>query len=284
MFAILIASLARPSVAAAQSGQPPPPGAQVEQLAKQAQNPVSSLISVPLEANWDMGIGDSRTTGTLLKFQPVMPFGITPNTNVILRVIMPLTLQPATDGQRLNGVGDVVMTAFFSPAKAGRIIWDAGPVFLLGEGDPLFLQVKEARASVLERYAGASVFPNHGQRIVDGYRRMQPASDIFLGWSEGPQRHFFIRQLRDMKISLMVETFGRTEMEIYAEWCGKSLALSHARSGLAAMISGYLGKSDAFDRALAAFSIAYANQNEKDHAALKRAVRKGRVKALFEET
>jgi uncharacterized protein (DUF2252 family) len=152
-----------------------------------------------------------------------------------------------------------------------------------GEGDPLFLQVKEARASVLERYAGASVFPSRGQRVVDGYRRMQPASDMFLGWSEGPKRHFFIRQLRDMKISMMVETFGQAEMEIYADWCGRALALSHARSGSASMISGYLGKGDAFDRALSAFSVAYANQNEKDHDALARAVKTGKVEAVFEE-
>ena len=156
-------------------------------------------------------------------------------------------------------------------------------LFTAGEGDPLFLQVKEARASVLERYAGASVFPNHGQRVVDGYRRMQPASDIFLGWSEGPKRHFFIRQLRDMKLSVMVETFGRAEMEIYAGWCGRALALSHARSGSAAIIRGYLGKSDVVDRAIAAFSMAYADQNERDHAALDRAVRTGKVPAVFEE-
>jgi uncharacterized protein (DUF2252 family) len=156
-------------------------------------------------------------------------------------------------------------------------------LFTADDNDPLFLQVKEARASVLERYAGASVFPNHGQRVVDGYRRMQPASDIFLGWSAGPRRHFFIRQLRDMKLSVMVDTFRRTEMEIYAEWCGRALALSHARSGSASMISGYMGRSDAFDRAIAAFSIAYANQNQRDHAALKRAVRAGRVQAVFED-
>jgi hypothetical protein len=155
-------------------------------------------------------------------------------------------------------------------------------LFTAGEGDPLFLQVKEARASVLEPFAGASVFPNHGQRVVNGYRLMQPASDIFLGWSQGPKRHFFIRQLRDMKISIMVETFGQAEMDIYAGWCARALALSHARSGSSAMLSGYMGKSDAFDRAIAAFSVAYADQNEKDHAALDRAVRKGKVKAVFE--
>ena len=165
--------------------------------------------------------------------------------------------------------------------SVGTLCW----VLLLtaGEGDPLFLQVKEARASVLEAYAGASVFPNHGQRVVNGYRLMQPASDIFLGWSQGPKRHFFLRQLRDMKLSVMVETFGRAEMDIYAGWCARALALSHARSGNSAMLSGYMGKSDAFDRAIAAFSVAYADQNEKDHAALDRAVRKGKVKAVFEE-
>jgi uncharacterized protein (DUF2252 family) len=156
-------------------------------------------------------------------------------------------------------------------------------LFMAGDADPLFLQVKEARASVLEPYAGKSVFPNHGQRVVDGYRRMQPASDMFLGWSRGPKRDFFIRQLRDMKLSAMVETFGRAEMDTYALWCGKAIALSHARSGNSAMISGYLGKSDAMDQAMAAFSKAYADQNERDHAALDKAVRKGKVKAVFEK-
>ncbi len=156
-------------------------------------------------------------------------------------------------------------------------------LFMAGEGDPLFLQVKEARASVLEPYAGASVFPNQGQRVVNGYRLMQPASDIFLGWTRGPKRDFFIRQLRDIKISLRVETFGRAEMDLYATWCGRALALSHARSGLSAQLSGYMGKSDAFDQAIAAFSVAYADQNEKDHAALERAVRKGKVKAVLED-
>ena len=156
-------------------------------------------------------------------------------------------------------------------------------LFVAGEGDPLFLQVKEARASVLEPYTGASVFANQGQRVVHGYRLMQPSSDIFLGWSEGPKRHYFFRQLRDMKLSVMVESFGRTEMNIYAGWCGRALALSHARSGCPVTLSGYMGKGDAFDKALAAFSVAYADQNEQDHAALERAVRKGKVKAVFEE-
>jgi len=112
---------------------------------------------------------------------------------------------------------------------------------------------------------------------------MQPADDIFLGWTEGRLgRHFYVRQLRDVKIKFPVETFGTAEMMLFAQWCGHSLALSHARSGDPVVISGYLGKSDAFDKALAAFSVAYADQNERDHAALKRAIRNGTVEAVFE--
>ena len=102
-----------------------------DELAKQTQNPVSSLISVPFQGNWDFGLGDRDATATLLNVQPVMPFGISRSTNVILRVIMPLTSQPGPDGTRINGLGDIVTTAFFSPAKSGRITWGAGPVFLL---------------------------------------------------------------------------------------------------------------------------------------------------------
>ncbi len=157
-------------------------------------------------------------------------------------------------------------------------------LFMAGEGDSLFLQVKEASASVLEPYAGASVFPNHGQRVVDGYRLMQPASDMFLGWTQGPRgRHYFIRQLRDIKISILVENLSAAEMDLYATWCGRALALCHARAGTPVTLSGYMGKSDAFDRAIAKFSKSYADQNERDHAALDRAVRKGKVKAVFEE-
>jgi uncharacterized protein (DUF2252 family) len=156
-------------------------------------------------------------------------------------------------------------------------------LFMAGEGDPLFLQVKEARPSVLEPYAGKSAFANQGQRVVYGYRMMQPASDIFLGWSRGPKRDFFVRQLRDIKISIRVESFGRTEMDLYATWCGRALALSHARSGSSTMLSGYMGKSEAFDKAIAAFSTAYADQNEKDHAAMARGIKKGTLQAVFEE-
>jgi uncharacterized protein (DUF2252 family) len=166
--------------------------------------------------------------------------------------------------------------------SVGTLCWMI--LLMADEGDPLILQVKEARASVLEDYAGKSHYPNHGQRVVNGHRLMQPASDIFLGWTKGKKgRHFYVRQLRDVKIKFAVETFHKDRMIIFAECCGYSLALSHARSGPAALISGYLGKSDTFDKALAKFSIAYADQNEKDHAALKRAIHDGKVKAVIEK-
>jgi hypothetical protein len=144
--------------------------------------------------------------------------------------------------------------------------------------DPLFLQVKESRASVLEPYAGRSIFPNHGQRVVDGYRLMHSASDLFLGWTVGRQRrHFYIRQLNDMKIKVLVELFNPSVMMQYADVCGWSLAMAHARSGEPAKISGYLGKSDRFDEAIADFSVAYADQSERDYQLLRKAVREGRL-------
>ena len=165
--------------------------------------------------------------------------------------------------------------------SVGTLCWVM--LFTAGEGDPLFLQVKEARSSVLEPYAGRSPFPNRGQRVINGYRLMQPASDIFLGWTSGPRRDYFVRQLRDIKISVRVETFGRIEMEVYATWCGRALALSHARAGHPAVLSGYMGRGDTFDQAVASFAMAYADQNERDHAALARAVKQGKVSAQFEE-
>ena len=154
-------------------------------------------------------------------------------------------------------------------------------LLLAGEHDELFLQIKEAKASVLERYAGKSIYPNHGQRVVTGARRMQSASDLFLGWTEGWEgRHFYIRQLKDMKLKPMVEVFNKSTMTQYAKFCGWVLARAHARSGQPALISGYLGKSEKFDEAIADFSVAYANQSERDHALLVSAVRKGRLRAV----
>ena len=157
-------------------------------------------------------------------------------------------------------------------------------LLMANEKDPLFLQVKEARASVLEAYAGKSIYPNHAQRVVNGYRLMQSASDIFLGWARGKLgRHAYVRQLKDMKITAQTEVFSRGWMVEYAEFCGWALARSHARSGEPAQISGYLGKSDAFDTAIADFAVAYADQSERDYAIFKKAVRSGRVEVVMEE-
>jgi hypothetical protein len=125
---------------------------------------------------------------------------------------------------------------------------------------------------------------NHGQRVVQGHRLMQSSSDVFLGWTKGKGgRHFYIRQLRDAKIKAAIETFGSAEMLLFAEWCGWTLARAHARSGEPALISGYLGESDTFDKAIAEFSVAYADQSERDHESLVKAVRAGRLEALIEQ-
>jgi len=157
-------------------------------------------------------------------------------------------------------------------------------LLMASEHDPLFLQFKQARASVLEPYAGKCVHPNNGQRVVHGCRMMQSASDLFLGWAEGEQgRHFYIRQLKDMKIKPLVEIFTPSVMLEYAALCGWTLAHAHARSGEPIKISGYLGKSDKFDQAIADFSVAYADQSEQDHAVLVDAVRAGKLEVFIEE-
>jgi uncharacterized protein (DUF2252 family) len=171
---------------------------------------------------------------------------------------------------KVVGVGSV-------GTRCGILLLVAGP------NDRLFLQVKEARASVLEPYAGKSVYDNHGQRVVIGQRLMQAASDMFLGWTHGHAgRHFYARQLRDVKVKPLVEVYDPPTMTSYAESCGWVLARAHARSGDPALIGGYLGICDRFDRAIADFAVAYADQNERDHAAFVGAVREGRLAADLE--
>jgi len=159
-------------------------------------------------------------------------------------------------------------------------------VLMLGrdDGDPLFLQFKEAGPSVLEPYLGKSGFANHGQRIVEGQRLMQAASDIFLGWirNDNPidtnePRDFYARQLWDWKASANLEIIQPRGLELYAQACGWTLARAHARSGDRIAIATYLGKSDVFDRAIAAFATAYADLNERDYEALAQAAREGRI-------
>lgn len=157
-------------------------------------------------------------------------------------------------------------------------------LLMASERDPLFLQVKQARPSVLEAYAGKSRHSNNGERIVHGYRMMQSASDLFLGWTEGRLgRQFYVRQLKDMKIKPLVEMFTPSVMLQYAELCGWALAHAHARSGEPSQISGYMGKSEKFDEAIAQFSCSYADQCEKDYEVLVQAARKGDVEVFVED-
>ena len=160
-------------------------------------------------------------------------------------------------------------------------------ILMLGrdDSDPLFLQAKQAQPSVLSRFAGASRYANQGQRVVAGQRLMQATSDIFLGWQrvegglDGGTRDFYVRQLRDWKFSLDVDSMIPRGMRLYGGLCGWTLARAHARSGDRIAIASYLGGSDVFDRAITDFAVAYADQNERDHQALVDAVTAGRITA-----
>ncbi len=151
--------------------------------------------------------------------------------------------------------------------------------------DPLFLQVKEANASVLERFLGPSVYPNHGERVVAGQRLMQAATDIFLGWEhaiglDGKPHDYYLRQFQDWKGSMDTENVQVTGAALYSRLCGATLARAHARWGDRIALAAYLGRSDRFDRAIADFASAYADQNEKDYEAFVTAVQQGRLEAL----
>ena len=156
-------------------------------------------------------------------------------------------------------------------------------LMMAGYDDVLFLQTKEARASVLEPYAGKSGYQNCGQRVVAGQRLMQSASDMFLGWTEERGSHFYVRQLRDIKIKPHVEAFDAPVMAVYAGWCGWALARAHAKSGGAAMISGYLGNTSKFDEAIASFAETYADQNERDHQDFLKAIHAGKIEVYEEQ-
>ncbi len=171
--------------------------------------------------------------------------------------------------RKVVGVGSVGTRAFI--------------VLLQGrdQQDPLFLQVKEATASVLEDHLPKSRYRQPGERVVQGQRKMQAASDIFLGWTKGKEanRYLYWRQLRDMKGSAVVEAMMPDGLEFYARICGQTLARAHARSGDPIAIAAYLGKKDRFDQSITDFCERYADQNERDYQAFSDAIRAGRLQA-----
>uniref|UniRef100_A0A6J5ZMK0 Unannotated protein n=1 Tax=freshwater metagenome TaxID=449393 RepID=A0A6J5ZMK0_9ZZZZ len=170
--------------------------------------------------------------------------------------------------RKVVGVGSVGTQAFMMLLMGDR------------DDDPLFLQFKEAQQSVLAPYAGPSIYKQEGERVVQGQRIMQAASDPFLGWAVGPgkaKKHFYLRQLRDMKGSARVERMGGVQIAAYGALCGAVLARAHSRSGDAAMITGYLGTGSVFAESMATFGDTYADQNELDFEALKQAEASGRI-------
>jgi uncharacterized protein (DUF2252 family) len=224
---------------------------------------------------------------------------------VAIRDEPPLIFHPQTQGDRdldqaiariLEGyrhsLNESVRVIFdrFQPVDSAMKVVGVGSVgtrcgialMMAASADPIFLQIKEARKSVLEPYAGGSVYENNGKRVVTGQHIMQSASDIFLGWSTEARWQFYVRQLNDAKLKPLVEIFDETTMEDYGRLCGWVLAHAHARSGDASMISGYLGSNDVFDEAIADFAEAYERQNERDYQALRRAVRTGKLEASLE--
>jgi len=153
-------------------------------------------------------------------------------------------------------------------------------LLMAGKDDPLVLQFKEARESVLAPFAGKSRYANHGERVVTGQRMLQSASDVFLGWARDDDgRDYYFRQLRDMRMKIDLEEMSREDWLEYVALCGWALARAHARTGDPARIGAYLGQSERFDDAIEKFAVAYADQTELDHAAFVRAIRAGRLPA-----
>jgi uncharacterized protein (DUF2252 family) len=173
----------------------------------------------------------------------------------------------------------------------GSVGTEAFVLLLMGDrpDEPLFLQIKEAQESVLAPYAGPSVYEHQGERVVTGQRLTQAAGDPFLGWTtavgsdRGEPKHYYVRQLRDMKGDMDIPSMKPRQLERYASLCGWALARAHARTGRAPMIAGYLGGSDRFDRAIESFAVAYADQNEDDHHRVARAVDEGALPAMVED-
>ncbi|MGA8223881.1 MAG: DUF2252 domain-containing protein [Candidatus Acidiferrales bacterium] len=228
---------------------------------------------------------------------------ITDSRNGLPRIVdhPPLVYHPPNYGKRSKAVRDIFHRYRLTLPEERRVILDryqivdiarkvvgvgsvgtrcAVILLMAAPNDPLFLQFKEALPSVLEPYAGKSRYENHGQRVVTGQRMLQSSSDVFLGWTHDDEgRDYYFRQFRDMKMTIAIENMAKSDWLEYVEICGWVLARAHARTGDAARIAGYLGKKDTFDVAIEKFALAYADQTERDHAALVKAIKAGRLPA-----
>jgi len=171
--------------------------------------------------------------------------------------------------RKVVGVGSVGTHCWIALCSADR-----------EDDDPLFLQIKEANRSVLEPWIGTSSHATHGERVVVGQRLMQAASDMFLGWTKFRERTYYVRQLRDMKGSADVATMTPSMLGTYGAICGFTLARAHARTGDPIAVSAYLGTGEVFDEAIVTFSKSYADQTERDHAELRRAIDTGEIEAI----
>jgi uncharacterized protein (DUF2252 family) len=228
--------------------------------------------------------GELRIVSDPPLITPVEELADTPDAEAQLQAVLAAYRESLTHDRRHLAASYRYVHAARKVVGVGSVGTRAWIVLLLGRdsSDPLFLQAKEARASVLEPYVGASPYRNHGRRVVEGQRLMQAASDIFLGWvattRPGEERLcFYVRQLWDGKGSAVVELMSPSDLTAYASLCGEALARAHARSGDRIAIASYLGKGEAFDRALLRFAEAYADQNERDFERLVEAVAGGEI-------
>ena len=227
--------------------------------------PIADLVNAdPASGESELADLQARLAGLLAQYRRTLEPG--------LRFLLQ-QFEVADVARKVVGVGSVGTRCWIA-LLCGRDI-----------ADPLFLQVKEAQASVLSRFCGASTHTNQGQRVVAGQRLMQAAGDIFLGWHrieaglDGQPRDFYVRQFRDWKFSLSIETMVPRGLRLYGELCGWTLARAHARSGDRIAIAAFLGRSDVFDQAITAFATAYADQNERDYQGLCQAAAAGRITA-----
>lgn len=217
-----------------------------------------------------------------IKDDPPLIFHVEETTNERMKQIFQLYLDSLWESRQRLIQRYHLLDVAAKVVGVGSVGTAAGIILMQGEGgdrDQIILQIKEATPSVLERFLGKSQFKHPGQRIVNGQRLLQAASDLFLGWTSGPARDFYIRQLMDMKVSVPVDELDAITLEQYAQVCANVLARAHARTGDPAVIHGYLGTSESFDEALVKFALAYAKQNKRDHALLVEAIKKGKIRA-----